>query len=63
MSLCFSLDKITHDFVVRDFFGKTTSSCYITVEKFFLGPGLEPVSLASRASALATKLFRTSTDT
>ena len=34
MSLCFSLDKITHDFVVRDFFSKTTSSCYITVDKF-----------------------------
>ena len=31
-SLCFSLDKITHDFVLRDFFGKTTSSCYITVD-------------------------------
>ena len=32
MSLCSSLDKITHDFVIRDFFGKTTSSCYITVD-------------------------------
>ena len=32
MSLCFSLDKITHNFVIREFFGKTTSSCYITVD-------------------------------
>ena len=32
-SLCFCIDKITHDFVVRIFFGKTTSSCYITVDK------------------------------
>ena len=37
MSLCISPDKITHDFAVRDFFGKTTSSSYITVNKTMHG--------------------------
>ena len=40
--------------------GRLLASCRIEREKFYPGPGFEPVPLALRASALTTTLSRTS---
>ena len=46
----FPLDKITHDFVICDFLGKTTNSCYITVDNIltFSYGGFDPFVPSNR---------------